>query len=72
MEKLGRRRGGGRGEIVHLCKLNSQTATRGITGNAASIDAATDDKQVNYVVVVTLIQLRLPSYMSDVASQVAR
>jgi hypothetical protein len=56
MKKLGRCRGCCRGKIIHLGQLDRHSATRSIAGNTASIDAATDDKQVNNIVLVVMIQ----------------
>ena len=46
VKQLGRRRRGGRGQIVHLGQRHRQPAPGCVPGDAAPVDPATDDEQI--------------------------
>ena len=46
MDQLGRGRGGGAGEIVHLAETDLQPTADGIAGDTGAIDAAANDEQI--------------------------
>ena len=56
VKQLGRRRGRRRGQIVHLGQFDTKATTRSIARDATSVDATTDDKQIDHVLVFVLAQ----------------